>query len=283
MPASQRVATVPGVYGLRLGGLNGSTLLAEVNVSAPRLDVSIEIGRVCDRTESFEDQTAEISLIDNGWISLRRSGQAHFVLASETPPDEILHPWLVPAAATFNGWHGRHVLHGGAFAREGAAVALLGEKEDGKSSVLAWLAAAGAADVLTDDLVVVQEQEVFSGPRCIDLRPGSAELLGRAEGRLVRSASRVRMILPPCPASALLSAIVVLEWGSGPEVKLHPLTAAQGIAALLPHALNAGGGDRLLELIGVPVWVLERPRNWASMDQVSETLLGLLPDTARQK
>jgi hypothetical protein len=152
---------------------------------------------------------------------------------------------------------------------------VLGNKEDGKSSLLAWLARGGDVEVLTDDLIVVQDGAVFSGPRCIDLRPGAAEPLGRAGSRLVRRASRLRLELPPCRGEARLDAIVVLAWGSGPDVMLHSLSPTQGLAALLPHALNAGQGD-LLELIGVPVWVLERPRTWASMGEVKGRLLSLL-------
>jgi hypothetical protein len=270
------VATAPGVYGLQLRGLQNATLLSEVDLSAPSLEISIEIGRATGRVESFQPDHAEISLVDYGWVSLSRSGRAHFVLPSQLPVDEVLHPWLVPAAATFNGWCGRHVLHGGAFAQGKRAVAVLGNKEDGKSSLLAWLAQGEDVEVLTDDLIVVQDGAVFSGPRCIDLRPGAAEPLGRAGSRLVRGQSRLRLELPPCRPKARLDAIVVLAWGAGPDVVLRPLSATLGLAALLPHALNAGQGD-LLALIGTPVWVLERPRTWDSMGEVKERLLSLLP------
>lgn len=270
------MSAVPGVYGLQLRGLEGATLMGEVDASAPALEVSIEVGRVGDRVERFEDDRAEISLIDHGWISLSRAGEAHFVLPAATPVDEVLHPWLVPAAATFSGWCGRDVLHGGAFARADRAVAVLGEKEDGKSSLLAWLARTEGVDVLTDDLLVIEQGSVFSGPRCIDLRPGSAEAVQTNGSRLVRSDSRLRLELSCCPGRASLAAIVVLAWAEDKRVQLRRLSPSEGIARLLPHALSSGGGTQLLDLFSLPVWVLERPRTWASMDEVTSRLLSLL-------
>lgn len=270
------VATAPGVYGLEIRGIVDDSVLARVKTPAPTLAISIEVGRVDDRTESFKDEHAEISLIDDAWVSLTRSGRAHFVLPSAVPAEEVLHPWLVPAAATFNRWHRRHVLHGGAVARDGRAVAVLGNKEDGKSSLLAWLATAGDVEILTDDLIVIREGVVFPGPRCIDLRPESALPLGRAGSRLVRGASRLRMNLPPCESEAVLTALVVLAWGSEPEVRLRELSPTEGIASLLPHAISSAEGDRLLELVGLPVWLLERPRAWTGMPAAAEHLLALL-------
>ena len=168
-PSSANLATLeepstPGVYGLQLRGLDEATLLSRVNLRAPALNVSIELGEIAKRVELFEDDRAEISLIEYGWISLTREGHARFLIPAPVPVDEIVHPWLVPAAATFNGWHGRQVLHGGVFSHDGRAVAVLGEKEDGKSSLLAWLSRDEEIEILADDLVVVENRTVFAGP-----------------------------------------------------------------------------------------------------------------------
>ncbi len=141
-------AGVPGAYGLRLAGLDVDQLLPRVAADAPRLEVSLSRGCVTHREEEFLTDRAEISLLDGGWISLTRAGRADFTLPYAVSAEELLHPWLVPAAATFNGWFGRQVLHGGVLAREGRALAVLGEKEAGKSSLFAWLPAPASSTFL---------------------------------------------------------------------------------------------------------------------------------------
>jgi hypothetical protein len=274
---------VPGVYGFRLEGVDDVSLLSCVAASAPTLRVSIEIGRAPDREESFGPDAAEIGLIDGGWVSLTRAGHAHFVAPRQIPSGELVHPWLVPAAATFSGWHGRLVLHGGGFSFGGQAIAILGNKEDGKSTLLAWLARSEDVSVLVDDLLVIESGSVLAGPRCIDLRPGTAEIFDDAAGHsVVRDASRLRMELPPCSPAAPLGALVVLSWSQEDHVSLRRLTASEGMAALLPHALNPGPNGRLLDLVNIPVWLLARPRTWSSLPQVADLLRDLAdPKLAR--
>lgn len=277
-PVLSEVRTAHGAYGLRLRGLEGAKLLSEVGGDAPCLDVTFDYGVVSATEQRIDRDGAEIALIDRGWVSLKRSGQARFVLPRPIDPDEILHPWLVPAAATFNAWHGREVFHGGVVARRGNAIALLGEKMDGKSSLLAWLSHTPDIDVLADDLVVVDGRTVYAGPRCIDLRKGSAPaLIGGMRQRVVRDGERLRLTLPPCPASAALSAMVILCWGSSEgEVSLQRLTAAAGLESLLPHSLSEGPPTGLLPLLDIPVWLLIRPRTWDSMPAVMQRVCELM-------
>jgi hypothetical protein len=277
VPAAAPNTMVPGVYGIRIGGLDAFSLLAEVDADAPGLELSFEFGQVGDRTETFTEDRAEISLVEGGWMSLTRSGEAHLVLPRPTAAEEILHPWLVPAAATFNGWQGRQVLHGGAFCRDGRAVAILGAKEDGKSSMLAWLSGMPEVEILADDLVIVDEGTVFAGPRCIDLRPGSLQAVREScAHRLVRDATRMRLGLGPCSPTAALEGIVILAWNEGPEVTIEALSPSEGVIALFPHALNAGRRGFLLDLLEMPIWVLRRPKSWSAMPAVADRLLGLL-------
>lgn len=270
----------PGAYGLRLSGLTAAERLAHVERDAPQLEVSFSCGRVHDRTERFTADRAEIALIDDGWISLERSGRAELILPQAVPEEEMLHPWLVPAAATFNGWLGRQVLHGGLYARDGRAVAVLGDKQAGKSTLLTWLALTDEFDILADDLVVIEDGLAFAGPRYIDLRTGSLDVLGPSNRhRLVRDGSRLRLELPAAAPAAELVGVVILNWWRSPEVALRSLAPSEGLASLLPHAL--GGGERglhgrLLDLLHVPTWMLLRPRDWSIMPAVEEQLRGLL-------
>ena len=54
-----------------------------------------------------------------------------------------------------------------ALAVGGRALGVVGTREAGKSSTLAWLAVAGT-EVLCDDLLVIDGQSTFKGPRTID-------------------------------------------------------------------------------------------------------------------
>lgn len=273
-----RDSTAPGVYGLRLTGLDAGSILAEVDAGSPALEISVERGRASDRTERFGPDSAEISLIEDGWVSLERSGMAHFVLANEVPPEELVHPWLVPAAAVFSRWLGRQVLHGGVIARNGKAVAVLGHKEAGKSSLLARLATAGTVEVMADDLVIAQDGTVFAGPRCIDLRPGSTEAVAGADPeRIVRDGSRLRLDLPPCTPSARLAGIVTLGWSDGPDVLLERHSTFEGLTSLIPHTVvEADGSVGLLEFLDLPLWQLTRPKQWAAMPEAIDRLTELL-------
>jgi hypothetical protein len=265
------------VYGLRVTGLPDCTLLSRVTGDSPELNISMATGRVGDRDQLFTDDLAEVALIDDGWVSVHRSGRAHFTIPSPISDDELLHPWLVPAAATFNGWQGRQVLHGGAVARQGHAIAVLGDKEDGKSTLLAWLDQESDLEILADDLVVIESGSVFSGPRCIDLRPGSAQVVGRADnGRLVRGDSRLRLSLGPCTEGNQLAAVVVLSWTNGASVEMERLSPADGLARLIPHGLKSGRNGSLLELLGLPIWSLGRPKTWAVMPEAAGHIESLL-------
>jgi hypothetical protein len=277
--SAARGGLVPGVYGLRVQGVSADGIFSLVRADSPRLEVSVEEGRVLDREERFGEDAAEIRLIGNGWVSLSRAGHAHFVLPNLVPGEEVIHPWLVPAAATYSGWLGRHVLHGGIYSRDGRAVAVLGDKEAGKSTLLAWLATHGEGEVLADDLVVLDAGIVYSGPRCIDLRPGTAEAIDAiASKRLVRDASRQRVRLPPCRESAEIVGVVVLSWDEGRDVSLIRMGPSEAVAVVLPHALKVDTSHRtgLLDLLGYPVWRLARPRTWESTPRVAGELAELL-------
>jgi hypothetical protein len=276
-----------GAYGLRIGGVDAPRLLTEVDPRLPSLELTLDTALADDRRETFGEDRAEIELIDGGWVSLDRSGHAHFVLPFPVPPEEVVHPWMVPAAATFNGWLGRQVLHGGAVAADGRAVAILGDKGAGKSSLLAELAVRGDIEILADDLVVMEDGHVFPGPRCIDLRPESSQArAARPDQRLVRDGTRLRLELEPSAAVSRLTAIVVLGWTDDDDVRLTALRASDGLAAVLPHTLGwlgIGPAGRLLDLLGVPVWLLTRARDWSTMPEAGDRLCDLLGQAGPRK
>lgn len=270
-----------GVYGLHITGLGDVSAYAGGPMSgSPRLAVEREIGtRSPDCESQLHEDRAVIALIDDGVVHIRRDPPlARFVLPHPLSDDELLHPWLVPAAATTSAWNGRRVLHGGLVTDGSRAVAVVGDKEGGKSTLLAWLAVRSELLVLSDDLVVAEGDVVFAGPRLIDLRPGSLPHLPEAAGaRLVRGGTRHRLSLPPGPARVELIGIVVLAWAE--ETSLDPVGPAGRLPLLLPHALTGGvplGASGVLGFAGYRTWRLQRPRRWESMPQTLDLLTGLL-------
>jgi hypothetical protein len=194
--------------------------------------------------------------------------------------DELVHPYLAPAAAVIGRWMGRESLHAGAFAAGGHALGVVGTREAGKSSTLAWLALQGV-DVLCDDMLIVDGDRPLAGPRSIDLRADAAERLGAGEPiGMTGARERWRLRLgPPAPA-ATLRGWVFLAWGE--RVEARALPARERIPRIAEERglrLPPVRPDALLELASLPAWELSRPRGWASLPQAADLLLELASAT----
>ena len=180
------------------------------------------------------------------------------------PASDVVHPTLWPAASIFARWHGRETLHAGAFSLDGeTAWAVLGARGAGKSSLLSALALRGV-EVLADDLLVVEGDRCFAGPRCIDLRPEAAAALGVARSAsVVRSTERRRLALEPCSGTYQVGGFVSLGWGD--SISVSPLAPAESFGLLVDHRRVAALGAEfpyLLELAGMPALRFTRPREW---------------------
>jgi hypothetical protein len=264
--------TRPGageVYGLHLTGAGGAGLLPSTGQRRPRIVVrQAWQGHEQARVGA---ERASLDLPGGRQLLLRRGeGTATFT----GPPlshDELVHPYLGAAASVFSRWAGREVFHAGAFVGHGRAWALVGDREAGKSSLLAALAARGWP-VLADDLVVTDGYQAFCGPRTIDLRrplPGSAEPLTRARG-----GSRWRLFLPPLPGAVPLGGWIYLSWG--PDVAMSAVPASVTLARLAARrtwpALPSAP-ETLLALAARPGWELARPADWARMDETVDLMI----------
>jgi len=240
--------------------------------------VEVVADATIDRRESRLDVgEADLRLLGGGRLGMCRGDPRVRFSFRERPTDaDLLHPYLAPAAALAQLWAGQEALHGGAFATPDGAVALLGEKQGGKSTTLAWLHAKHRVSVLCDDLIVVADRSVFAGPRCLDLRAaGSLRRLLDAGARSVRGGDRLRVSLPLGPAKAPLAAIVLLRWG--PRTAVRPVPLAARIGRLLPHRMYAGriAAEPLamLDLIALPMVVLTRPRGEVGLRDGTAALL----------
>jgi hypothetical protein len=270
-----------GAYGIRLRGLDGAAeLLTPVPAAAPEYAVAAEIGHADSFAEHVDDDRAELRLRSGGRIVVDRAQQTIlFRVPHEVRPDELVHPYLAPAAAVIGRWHGRESVHAGAIAVAGRALGVVGARESGKSSTLAWLAREGV-DVLCDDMLIVDGATPLAGPRSIDLRADAAERFGAGEPiGMTGARERWRLQLGPT-AAATLTGWVFLAWGD--DVAARPLPARERIPRIAAERglrLPPVRPDALLELASLPAWELSRPREWSSLPQAAGLLLELASAT----
>jgi hypothetical protein len=271
-----------GAYGIRLNGLEGAAaLLVAVDPGAPAYTVRAEIGHAPSFEEHVDDEGAELRLRSGGQIVIDRDAASiRFRVPHPVRPDELVHPYLAPAAAVVGRWMGRESVHAGAFAVAGSALGVVGTRESGKSSTLAWLARSGV-DVLCDDMLIVDGDTPMAGPRTIDLRADAAQRLDAGDPIGVTGArERWRLRLGPTAAGARLTGWVFLAWGD--EVRARPLKASERIPRIAAERglrLPPVRPDALLELASLPAWELSRPRAWASLPQAADLLLELASAT----
>jgi len=204
----------------------------------------------------------------------REAKSATLVAPSPAPEDVLIHPFLAVVGTAFACWTGAEAFHGGAFASGGNALALVGEREAGKSSTLAALALDGY-EVLADDLLVVRDDCVMAGPRCVDLRPSAVAPLGLDPvGGTVRAGERHRLSLASVAPEVPLRGWVFLAWGEGLHVReVPPLERFKRLMAL--RSVFPEESQKVLDLMRLPAWELRRPHDWSSLAGAVERLLRL--------
>lgn len=141
--------------------------------------LSVDIGR-----DAVVFQHADI-----GRVTVR-GGNEIDVAPHARADDETLRSFIAgPALAVALHQLGHLVLHASAVAVRGRAVALLGDKGAGKSSLTATLLARGHA-LVSDDIVVVRRgrdgEEVVQGNRTLKVEPDVVRALGRDPDQLKR-------------------------------------------------------------------------------------------------
>jgi hypothetical protein len=271
-----------GAYGIRLQGLEGAAeLLVPVDGRAPAYLVESVVRSPPPDPEHVDEDHAELRLRSGGRVLIdRRGASVRFEVPHALRPDELVHPYLAPAAGVIGRWLGRESVHAGAVAVDDRALGVVGTREAGKSSTLAWLALAGT-EVLCDDLLVVDGRSTFTGPRSIDLREDAAERLGAGEAIGVTGArERWRLRLAPARDRHVLAGFVFLTWGEG--VTVRSLGAAERLQRLAPHRgirLEPTRVDAVLDLASLPAWEISRPRSWESLPEVGRRLLELASTT----
>jgi hypothetical protein len=268
-----------GAYGIALPALEEvRELLVPAAKDWPTLELEQVRGRATATLETVGDRSARLILRNGGEIEVEREGpRALFRVPERLGPAELLHPYLAPVASVVAHWSGRESLHAAAIVVDGAAWALLGDRESGKSSTAAWLARAGVG-VLCDDVLVLDGGSALAGPRVIDLREEPARLLEAGEELgVVGERERWRLRLDPVPAAVPLAGWVSLAWGE--RVAVESVPAAARIAMLVAQrGLRVPASDPalLVELAALPALELRRPRDWSSLAEAAGRLLDRL-------
>jgi hypothetical protein len=266
-----------GAYGLRLAGAEAAAaLFVDAPEAWPAFRLRARLGTAAPGGEHVDEGRARLLLRSGGEIAIdREAGDVLFTVPEEVGPQALVHPYLAPAAAVIARWLGRESFHGGAFVAGDRVWGVLGERESGKSSILAWLALRGQ-EVVCDDMLIVDGTTVFAGPRSVDLRRETAELLGAGEPLgVVGARERWRVSLPQIAPELTLGGWAFLEWGE--TVDVRPVDPSERLARLLHHRgvrLPPASHETLLSLAALPAFELVRPRSWDSVTDAGERLLG---------
>ena len=278
-----------GAYGLKLPDVPGAASLL-VAADDPWLTWRLKhrpvaLGSLPDHEILTRDR-ALLKLSGRGLVEIDRASCSSTLLLPERPADmEIVHPYLSLTAAASARWRGWNCFHGGGLSVDGGVWGLLGAQGAGKSSCLAWCSIETRAEVLCDDILVVDnERNVLAGPRCLDLRGDAARRFGVGEALgVVGARERWRVPLGPTVSSAPLRGWVQLDWGS--EVAIQPVGPSERFAAIarnLALRVLPPNAESLLKLVDLPVLRFSRPRDYEQIGSASERLLAALSAYPRQ-
>ncbi|WP_143030399.1 hypothetical protein [Blastococcus aurantiacus] len=225
---------------------------------------------------STDDRTAYRLPNGLGDVEVDRARlSAHFRTTTPLPHDHLVHPHIARVAAIMARWLGWQTIHAGAFEYGGGAWGVLGERNAGKSSLMAQLHVLGLP-IITDDVVVVQDGMVIPGPGLIDLREGAAAHFGFGTPLgVVGRRARWRVPIPPTGAAPLRGWILP-TWGEA-AVTVLPLQMrvpllASNLAVPLPPTEPA----KFFSLAGVPILHWSRRQDWSTMESSTCELLDAL-------
>jgi hypothetical protein len=264
-----------GAYGIAVTGLDPEErLLVPAEPHWPTVRIRVDPPAVNAGGTLLEDDIAHYPDDPGGQVVVdRKAGVASFRRASPLASAEIVHPRLGMLGALYAQWlPGRMAFHAGAFINGERAWAVVGERGDGKSTLIGAVALAGLP-VLGDDTLVLDGTRCLSGVRCVDLRPDVPAHLGVEDGVVtVRGGWRERLFLDGPPREAPLAGWLFLKWGD--EVAVRALPTPERIARIATrqgwHRRGVTDPGGLLDLTALPAWELSRPRDWKQLPRVVE-------------
>jgi hypothetical protein len=274
---TERADVLRGAYGFALAGVpEASALLVPAPSHWPRLELGVRVTSAPEPpADRVDEVTAVLRLRSGGSVSIdRRAARAIFSFAARPTDGALVHPHLAAVASVSSYWLGRETFHAGGFCAGGGVWGLLGDKEAGKSSLLASLARAGVT-VVSDDLLVLDGRTALAGPRSIDLRGDAASTFATAEPLgVIGGRERWRLLLGPVVAELPMRGWVTLRWGE--EIAVRALRGSGRLRTLGAHRgarLRPADPGELIELSALPFLELARPRSWSSAAEAVGRLL----------
>ena len=269
-----------GLYGLRFPDLAcGSDLLVPAPADWRRWTVVRRRGAGEAVDGSIDADRARLRLAPEGSLVIdRRTRTSVFTMPNPPSDPELAHPYLAATAAIAARWDGWQSFHAGGFVVGDQVWGVLGEREVGKSSLLAALAGLGVS-VVSDDVLVLRNGRALAGPRCIDLRERSANQLGMGETiGMVGTRERWRIPLPAVAAELPIAGWVTLEWGD--HISFERVRPAERFPRLLDNltvVLEPPDPPVVLALAALPMVSLRRPRRLDALIASAESLVTHLP------
>ena len=252
--------------------------LIEQSEQAPAVAMSCSSDAAKMSFRRMRPHSFEISHRGGPYMSVTKDPPAIVLRYPGVTAAAFVHPLATVPLSFLAHWHGYATLHAGAFLYQGRAWVVVGEREAGKSTLLALLGQRGHP-VVADDLVVIDGDEVLSGPSCVDLREDAAgHIVGaRAIGE-VGDRMRHRLATPPAPARVPLGGFWLLDWGN--EVTYEPLSLDVSVRMLHEQhyvgQLGPPAPESMFALLEKPLLRFRRPREWdaasAAIDQLLEAI-----------
>jgi hypothetical protein len=270
-----------GVYGLELRGLvTRESLLRPVIKDAPLVSVERDAGLPIPGGNAVTTNSAHVLLQGaSGHACVSRHPlRVQFNVPDADDDAGLVHPYMALPAAIINRWFGRLAFHAGGFRVCDKGFGVLGQKGAGKSTLMAMLHLEGV-EIVADDVLVVDKRTMFAGPASLDLRRDAAGRLGIGTPLgVVGQRERYRVQLPTGgPVSAEVHGWIVPAWGE--QLRLTELSARDRLTTLHRNlALFDYGPDpeSMLDLVALPMWRFERPRDWANAHATAQELIASL-------
>lgn len=273
-----------GAYGFRLDYADpGEHLndLIELDDTAPGVAVGWRLASTARDIEEVSEDLVVYGARGGATFHVQRDPPSVVIdLPSSPPPAALVHPLLTVGISVHARWRGDITLHAGAFETRTGAWGVMGEREAGKSAILASLAAHGLP-IVADDLLAVDGIKVWAGPRCVDLRPDTAPRFSDARYLgVVGGRPRFRLSTPPGRPRVPFRGFFVLGWHDEPRVEVKPLPVQERLQWLYrqEYIRLFGWPDpaKHLPLLALPAWSVRRPTDWA----VTEEVLGRVLEVA---
>lgn len=271
--------TRKGAYGLSFGPPVDPGYLVDVPSDWPRWEVAWQLRPAEEaETQHLGPSSALVNVLPAGQVHIDRdSSRSTFWLPEPPSPHAWAHPYLSSTAVVTARWAGQVSLHAGCFVLDGGAWGVIGERNAGKSSTLAWLASQGVP-VLCDDILVVDQDRALAGPRCLDLRRSAWEHFGLGTYiGWVGTRERWRAQLGPVQPSYPLRGWVTPSWGN--QVRVRRMTGPERMRQLMAHRglrIPENNGAPWLGPLALPMYKLTRPADWAEIDKAMQVLLDAL-------